>query len=115
MIEIQITTSGSITVMAPTGDLTSDLGMQLMSAVADLVQKGHKNIVLDLSGVRHINSSGIGSLVSAFTKVSNSGGRIVLTGLGKTTRDLLSVTKLMTVFEATDSLDDAMTLLSSTP
>jgi anti-anti-sigma factor len=49
--------------------------VQLRDAIRDLLAQGQKNILLNLSEVNYIDSSGIGELVSAFTTVKNQGGR----------------------------------------
>jgi len=67
--------------------------------IRDLAAKGDKKLVLNLSEVSYIDSSGIGELVSGFTTVTNHGGQLKLVGLSKRVKDLLQITKLYTVFE----------------
>src|SRR5580698_4330 len=76
--------------------------VQLRDAVRDLVAQGQKNILLNLSEVNYIDSSGIGELVSAFTSVKNQGGQLKLLNLTKKVHDLLQITKLYTVFDVRD-------------
>jgi anti-sigma B factor antagonist len=78
--------------------------------IKDLVTKGDKKVLLNLSEVSYIDSSGIGELVSGFTTVSNAGGKLKLVGLTKRVQDLLQITKLYTVFEVFD--DEAPALAS---
>ena len=70
--------------------------------IRGLVGKGNKKILLNLSDVSYIDSSGIGELVSGFTTVTNQGGVLKLLGLTKRVKDLLQITKLYTVFEVFD-------------
>jgi anti-sigma B factor antagonist len=63
------------------------------------VTDGNKKILVNLSDVSYIDSSGIGELVSAFTSVSGAGGTMKLVGLTKRIKDLLQITKLYTVFD----------------
>ena len=65
----------------------------------DLIGKGEKKILLNLSDVSYIDSSGIGELVSGYTTISNQGGTLKLVGLTKRVKDLLQITKLYTVFD----------------
>ena len=74
----------------------------LRDALRDMVNKGHKKILLNLSEVSYIDSSGIGELVSGFTTVTNQGGSLKLLGLTKRVKDLLQITKLYTVFDVHD-------------
>jgi anti-sigma B factor antagonist len=78
--------------------------------VRDLLAKGRKKILLDLSDVDYIDSSGLGSLVSSFTSVKNESGQLKLVYLTKKVRDLLQMTRLFTVFEV---FDDESTALAS--
>jgi anti-sigma B factor antagonist len=80
--------------------------------VRDLLAKGRKKILLDLSDVDYIDSSGLGSLVSAFTSVRNDGGALKLVYLTKKVQDLLQMTRLFTVFEVFD--DESAALASFT-
>jgi len=71
----------------------------LKGAVRNLLQRNEKKILLNLADVSYIDSSGIGELVSSFTTVGNQGGKLKLLNLTKKVHDLLSITKLLTVFE----------------
>ena len=61
--------------------------------------KGQKKVLLNLSEVSYIDSSGIGELVSGFTTLTNAGGQLKLLGLTNRVKDLLQITKLYTVFD----------------
>jgi len=82
----------------------------LRDAVRNLLQRNEKNILLNLADVSYIDSSGIGELVSSFTTVGNQGGKLKLLSLTKKVHDLLSITKLLTVFEVFD--DEARAIQS---
>lgn len=89
-----------VTVVDVAGRITLGEGAsQLRDELRDLTAKGHKKILLNLSDVTYIDSSGIGELVSAFTTVTNQGGALKLLGLTKRVKDLLQITKLYTVFD----------------
>jgi anti-sigma B factor antagonist len=70
--------------------------------VRKLVGEGQKKIVLNLAEVNYIDSSGLGELVSAYTAVKNAGGELKLLNLTSKVRDLLVITKLVTVFDVKD-------------
>jgi anti-sigma B factor antagonist len=82
----------------------------LRDAVRSLLQRHEKNILLNLADVSYIDSSGIGELVSSFTTLSSQGGKLKLLRLTKKVHDLLSITKLLTVFEVFD--DEAKAIQS---
>ena len=82
----------------------------LRDAVRNLLQRHEKNILLNLADVSYIDSSGIGELVSSFTTLSSQGGKLKLLRLTKKVHDLLSITKLLSVFEVFD--DEAKAIQS---
>jgi anti-sigma B factor antagonist len=92
--------SGEVTVVDLSGRLTlGDASAQLRQALRELLDSGRKKIVLNLGQVGYIDSSGLGELVSSFTTVKNNGGQLKLVNLTDKVNDLLTVTKLYTVFE----------------
>jgi anti-sigma B factor antagonist len=89
-----------VTVVDLSGRLTlGDASAQLRQALRELLDSGRKKIVLNLGQVGYIDSSGLGELVSSFTTVKNNGGQLKLVNLTDKVNDLLTVTKLYTVFE----------------
>jgi len=100
---------GDVTVLDLAGRITLGEGSSTMrDALKDVLARGHNKILLNLSEVSYIDSSGIGELVSAFTTVTNQGGQLKLLGLNKRVKDLLQITKLYTVFEVFDEESTAM-------
>ena len=102
---------GDVTVVDAAGRITLGEGASAFrDIIRELAQKGDKKLLLNLSGVSYIDSSGIGEMVSGFTTVTNNGGQLKLVGLSKRVKDLLQITKLYTVFEAYD--DEAQAVRS---
>ncbi len=94
---------GDVTVIDAVGRITLGEGASsFRDAIRDLVSHGEKKLVLNLSDVTYIDSSGIGELVSGFTTIANQGGQLKLLNLTKRIQDLLQITKLYTVFEVYD-------------
>ena len=94
---------GDVTVVDAAVRITLGEGSSaLRDVLRDMVAKGQKKILLNLSEVSYIDSSGIGELVSGFTTVTNQGGSLKLLGLTKRVKDLLQITKLYTVFDVHD-------------
>ncbi len=73
-----------------------------------LLEQGHKKIIVDLSQVELMNSSGLGILISGLTTVRNAGGQFKLAGVTDRIRSLLAITKLHTIFEIYDSVQKAL-------
>jgi anti-sigma B factor antagonist len=94
---------GDVTVIDAAGRITLGEGASAFrDLIRDLANKGGQKILLNLSEVSYIDSSGIGELVSGFTTITNHGGVLKLVGLSKRVKDLLQITKLYTVFEVFD-------------
>ena len=73
-----------------------------------LLAQGKKNIVVDLSGITILNSSGMGILISGYSKVNNNGGVLKLANITNKIQGLLSITKLNSIFEIYNSTDEAV-------
>ena len=100
-VKLTIRQVGDVTVIDAAGRITLGEGASTFrDTLRDLAAKGDKKILLNLSEVSYIDSSGIGEMVSGFTTVTNHGGQLKLLGLSKRVKDLLQITKLYTVFEA---------------
>ena len=102
---------GGVTVVDVSGRI--ELGEEsaaLRDLIGDLLSKGHKQILLNLGDVHYIDSSGLGTLVSAFTSVRKQGGELKLLNLTNKVSDLMQITKLYTVFDIAN--DEASALKS---
>lgn len=66
-----------------------------------------KNIIIDLHGLKFINSTGLGVMIKVLTKARNNGGEVVITRVEKRVKDLLVMTKLNSVFKVLDTLKEA--------
>jgi anti-sigma B factor antagonist len=75
--------------------------------VKDLLEKS-RQMVLDLGDVTHIDSGGLGTLVSLYASARKVGGEIKLAHIGNHTRELLQITRLATLFEVFDTVEDAI-------
>ncbi|MGH9747516.1 MAG: STAS domain-containing protein [Candidatus Acidiferrales bacterium] len=80
----------------------------LRRTIRELIDKGHRKIVLNLYDVDYIDSSGIGELVSGYTTVRNVEGELKLLHLTKRVHDLLQITRLFTVFDVQSDEESAL-------
>jgi len=80
----------------------------LRAAIRRLLEEGKKRILLNLAGISYVDSSGIGELVSSYTAINKEGGQLKLLNLTQKIQDLLTITKLLTVFDVYDSEADAL-------
>jgi anti-sigma B factor antagonist len=72
------------------------------------VLESTRQVVLNLAGVTYLDSGGLGTLVGVYSSARASGADIKLTGLGQRLRDVLQITKLVTVFEVYDTEQEAI-------
>ncbi len=108
-MQIEQRSVGDVVVLDVKGKITLGEGdEQLKDKVNSLVQQNHKKILLNLEGVPYIDSAGLGEIVRTYTTVSRQGGSLKLLNLTKRIQDLLSITKLLTVFETFDAEGDAI-------
>ena len=100
---------GDVTVVDAAGRITLGEGASIFrDTIRDLAAKGNKKLLVNLSEVSYIDSSGIGEMVSSYTSITNHGGQLKLLGLSKRVKDLLQITKLYTVFEVFDDEPSAV-------
>lgn len=101
--------AGDVTILDLSGKITIGEGsVQLREAVRSLLDQGKKKILLNLGDVSYVDSSGIGELVSSYTTTNNTGGQLKLLNLTKKIKDLLMITKLLTVFQTYDNEAEAV-------
>ncbi len=81
---------------------------QLNDIVHKLIKEGKKNFVISLRSVDLINSSGLGILISNLTNVKNNGGDMRLAELTDKVKQVLTITKLSSVFKVFASIDEAV-------
>jgi anti-sigma B factor antagonist len=100
---------GDVTILDLSGKITIGEGsVQLRETVRKLLDDGRKKLLLNLGDVSYVDSSGIGELVSSYTTTNNNGGQLKLLNQTKKIHDLLTITKLLTVFETFDNEDAAV-------
>ena len=82
--------------------------LALHRSIQCLVQEGKTKILLNLAGVTHIDSTGLGELISSYVTLNNKGGQIKLVHLTERLQDIMTITKLLTVFDVYDNEQDAL-------
>jgi anti-sigma B factor antagonist len=82
--------------------------LALHRSIRCLVDEGKTKILLNLAGVTHIDSSGLGELISSYVTLSNKGGQIKLVHLTDRLQDIMTITKIVTVFDVYDNEADAL-------
>jgi anti-anti-sigma factor len=105
---------GTATIFRLEGSLMGDsTQQQFKDAVLKLLEQGQKHIILDFSRVRNVNSAGLGSLITLFSRTRSVGGEFILAAVPQNVRNLLHITRLDTVFVISDTMEDALKRLGS--
>ncbi|HYN08722.1 MAG TPA: STAS domain-containing protein [Vicinamibacterales bacterium] len=108
-MQIEERVVNEVTILDLKGKITLGEGDEaLREKINQLIGQNKKRILLNLAGVPYIDSAGLGEVVRTYTTVSRQGGQLKLVNLTKRITDLLSITKLLTVFEAFDSEPEAL-------
>lgn len=107
-LKLESKTAGGVTVVHCAGRITfGDEAAALRTTLKHILSTS-KKVVLDLSEVNYIDSVGLGTLVGVYSSARAGGADIKLTGLSQRVRDVLQITKLVTVFEVYDSEQKAL-------
>lgn len=108
-MEIVERTVSDVTVLDLKGKMTLGEGDELLKdKINSLLAAGKKKLLLNLESVPYVDSAGLGEVVRTYTTVSRQGGSLKLLNLTKRIEDLLSITKLLTVFDTFDSEAEAI-------
>lgn len=98
-----------VTVLALLGRVVlGEESNQLRTKLKDLLASGKTKLVLDLAEVKYIDSAGLGTLVAGFTSAQSQGANVKLANLTKKFDEQLHITKLVTVFDVHNTVDEAV-------
>lgn len=109
-MELEQRIVGQVAVVKVTGDITLNKGgdVLLKDKVQSVIQQGYTSVLIDLGGVSYVDSAGLGELVQAYATAKNRGGALKLLNVTSRLRDLLVITKLLTVFDTFDNEAEAL-------
>jgi len=100
---------GDVTVLDMDGNIRiGGANVALQKALRSLVDEGRNQIVLNLARVAYIDSSGLGELISGHVTLSKKGGQIKLLHLTQRMHELMTITKLLTIFDVYDEESEAV-------
>jgi anti-sigma B factor antagonist len=112
-MQIEERVVNDVTILDLKGRITLGEGDEVLKdKINSLILQNRKRILLNLADVPYIDSAGLGEIVRTYTTVSRQGGQLKLVNLTKRITDLLSITKLLTVFETFESESDALASFS---
>lgn len=110
-LDVRERQAGDVTILDLSGEVRiGDSSVALRDVIRKLSEEGRKKVLLNLGGVKYVDSSGIGELIANYTTISRQGGQLKLLNLTDRIQNLLVITKLLTVF---DVYEDEATALKS--
>ena len=106
--------AGDVTILDLTGEVRIGEGsIALRDSIRKLADAGKNKVLLNLAGVKYMDSSGVGELIANYTTLSRQGGQLKLLSLTDKIQNLLVITKLLTVFDSYDNEAEALKSFSS--
>jgi anti-sigma B factor antagonist len=97
-----------VVLISPRGRLTVETESHFVQVVRGILAEGNTRLVLNLADVPYIDSGGLGAIAHAYTSAWRRGGELKLLHVRNRNRHLLTVTRLITVFDVFDSEDEAV-------
>ncbi len=98
-----------VAILEPRGKIMGGPDATLLhDQLHEFIKEGKLKVIIDLSGVDWMNSTGLGILISGLTTLRNNKGELKLANVTEKIQSLLTITKLVTVFDAHDSIDEAI-------
>jgi anti-sigma B factor antagonist len=108
-MNVNVRKRDDVTILDLKGKITIGSGdVALRNSIQEVIAGGAQKVLINMSDVSTIDSSGIGELVSAYTTATNRGAKLKLYNLPAKVSDILTITQLITVFDVYDSEDEAV-------
>lgn len=113
VLDYKITEKNNIQILVLKGELIDkNQATDLLKNVDELLVAGKNKLLIDLSDLKYINSSGLNVLIQLLTKTRTGGGESVIYNVSKKVNELLIITKLNTLFKIAETKEDALKLLA---
>ena len=108
-LDVKERQAGDVTILDLNGEVRmGDGSIALRDSIRKLADNGKQKLLLNLAGVKYVDSSGIGELIANYTTVTRQGGQLKLLNLTDRIQNLLVITKLLTVFDSYDNEPEAL-------
>jgi anti-sigma B factor antagonist len=108
-LDVKERQAGDVTILDLTGDVRIGEGaISLRDSIRNLADQGKKKVLLNLAGVKYMDSTGVGELIANYTTISRQGGQLKLLNLTDRIQNLLVITKLLTVFDSFENETEAL-------
>ena len=112
ILTFNISEENNIQLLKLSGELIDrNQATELMVAIDELLELGKSKLMIDLSELKYMNSSGLNVLIQLLTKTRSRGGESVIFNVNKKVNELLVITKLNTLFKVAETKAEAISLL----
>ena len=108
-MEISERQAGNVVILDVRGRMTMGDGDQLFrDKISSLAHQSRVNVIVNLGGTTYMDSAGLGAIVASYTTVTRAAGTLALVNLTRSIHSLLTITKLLTVFNTYETEDEAL-------
>ncbi len=108
-LDVKERQAGDVTILDLSGEVRIGEGaVALRDSIRNLADQGKTKLLLNLAGVKYMDSTGVGELIANYTTVTRQGGQLKLLSLTEKIQNLLVITKLLTVFDSYDNEAEAL-------
>jgi len=108
-LDVKERQAGDVTILDLSGEVRIGEGaVSLRDSIRKLADQGKTKVLLNLAGVKYMDSTGVGELIANYTTVTRQGGQLKLLNLTDRIQNLLVITKLLTVFDSYDNEAEAL-------
>ena len=108
-LDVKERQAGDVTILDLSGEVRIGEGaVALRDSIRNLADQGKNKVLLNLAGVKYMDSTGVGELIANYTTVTRNGGQLKLLSLTEKIQNLLVITKLLTVFDAYENEAEAL-------
>ena len=108
-LDVKERQAGDVTILDLSGEVRIGEGaVSLRDSIRNLSDQGKKKVLLNLAGVKYMDSTGVGELIANYTTITRQGGQLKLLSLTDRIQNLLVITKLLTVFDSYDNEAEAL-------
>ena len=108
-LDVKERQAGDVTILDMSGEVRIGEGaVSLRDSIRQLADQGKKKVLLNLAGVKYMDSTGVGELIANYTTIKRQGGQLKLLNLTDRIQNLLVITKLLTVFDSYDNEAEAL-------
>ncbi len=108
-LDVKERQAGDVTILDLSGEVRIGEGaVALRDSIRNLADQGKTKVLLNLAGVKYMDSTGVGELIANYTTITRQGGQLKLLSLTERIQNLLVITKLLTVFDSYDNEAEAL-------